>query len=318
MLQFLEAGLASSTKKVYAAGWNRYCKFTNLYSISPNPITIEKATLFVAFLGTQGLAVSTIESYLAALRHMLVMSNPSCTNPSFHSPHMTVLLRGIKRVQSQAGPRLLRLPITASLMRRIKAALAGQPSSYNNVLLWAACCTGFFGFLRCGEFLVPDGVQFNQRDHLCLSDISIDTSTPSWTISLHIRVSKTDQFRQGSTVVLGSTGADICPVAAIVDYLQFRGSNPGPLFQLQDGKPLHRKLFTTQVQQALSLAGFDPSLFNGHSFRIGAATTANLVGVPETTIKLLGRWRSLAYQRYIRPPPAELALVSAQLAKGPN
>ena len=303
---------------MYSAGWNRYCKFTNLYAISPNPITIEKVTLFVAFLGTQGLAVSTIESYLATLRHMLLMSNPSCTKPSFHSPHMAILLRGIKRVQSQAGPRLVRLPITASLMRRIKTVLAGQPFSYNNVLLWAACCTGFFGFLRCGEFLVPDGVQFSHDDHLCLSDISIDTTTPSWTVSLHIKVSKTDQFRQGSTVVLGSTGADICPVAAIVDYLQFRGSSPGPLFQMEDGKPLRRKLFTTQVQQTLSLAGFDPSLFNGHSFCIGAATTANLVGVPETTIQLLGRWRSAAYQRYIRPPPDELASVSAQLAKGPE
>jgi hypothetical protein len=67
MQQFLEAGLAPSTKKVYAAGWNHYCKFTNRYSIPTNPITIEKVTLFVAFLGTQGLAISTIESYLAAL-----------------------------------------------------------------------------------------------------------------------------------------------------------------------------------------------------------------------------------------------------------
>ena len=90
-------------------------------------------------------------------------------------------------------------------------------------------------------------------------------------------------------MTLGSTGADICPVAAIVDYLQFRGSSPGPLFQLEDGKPLHRRLFTTEVQKALSSAGFDSALFKGPSFRIGAATTANLVGIPETTIKLLGR-----------------------------
>ena len=118
-----------------------------------------------------------------------------------------------------------------------------------------------FGFLQCGEFLVPDRVQFSQDDHLCLSDISIDTTNPLWTVSLHIEVSKTDQFQQGSTVVLGSSGANICPVAAIVDYLQSRGSSPCPLFQI-DGKPLHRKLFTTQVQQTLSLAGFDPLLFN--------------------------------------------------------
>ena len=102
MQQCLEAGLASSTKKVHTVGWNCYCNFTNLCSISPSPITLEKVTLFVAFSGTQGLAVSTIESYLAVLRHMLLMSNPSCAKPSFHSPHMAILPRGIKRVQSQA------------------------------------------------------------------------------------------------------------------------------------------------------------------------------------------------------------------------
>ena len=210
MQQFLDAGLAPSTKKVYAAGWNCYCKFTTLYAIPPSSITLEKVTLFTAFLGTRGLAISTIESYLAALRHMHLLSDPSCLQPSFHFPHMAVLLQGIKRVQAQTGPRLIRLPITASLMRRIKASLASQLFSYNNVLVWAACYIGFFGFLRCGKFLVPDGVQFNELNHLCFSDISPDTTTPSWTIFIRIKVSKTDQFRQGSTVALGSTGVDLC------------------------------------------------------------------------------------------------------------
>ena len=89
-------------------------------------------------------------------------------------------------------------------------------------------------------------------------------------------------------MALGSTGVHLCPVAAIVDYLKFCGNSPGPLFQLEDGKPLCRILFTSQVQSALAQAGFDPSLFKGHSFRIGAATTPNAVGVPETAIKLLG------------------------------
>ena len=64
---------------------------------------------------------------------------------------------------------------------------------------------------------------------------------------------------------------------------------------------------------ALSSSGLDESLFNGHRFWIGGATTA---GVPETSIKILGRgWQSPAYQGYIRPTPAELAYVSQALAK---
>ena len=312
--QFLDAGLAASTKKVYAAGWSRYQRFIQSFHLALLPISTENVTLFVAFLGSQGLAVSTIESYLAALRHFQLRMDPSNTSPSFHSPHMSVLLRGIRRSQALQGPRRIRLPITSTLMYRIKLSLGSNPKAFENILIWAACCIGFFGFLRCGEFLVPDGVTFDPMVHLSIADVSLSKTGSQETILLNIKVSKTDQFRQGSTVALGSTGSDLCPVAALFDYLSLRGSSEGPLFQLEDKSPLRRRTFSVKVQQALSAAGFDGSMFNSHSFRIGAATTASAVGVPETTIKQLGRWRSSAYQSYIQTPPVALAQVSCQLA----
>lgn len=63
----------------------------------------------------------------------------------------------------------------------------------------------------------------------------------------------------------------------------------------------------------LTQAGVDPSPFSGHSFRVGAATTAARVGIQDATIKMLGRWRSTAYQRYIRTPQSELATFSSRL-----
>ena len=277
-------------------------------------MTIESATLFAAYLGAEGLSVSTIESYLAALRHIRVLADPGCLAPSLHSPHMKILLRGIRRVHAQqcSSPRI-RLPITASIMRRIKTQLAGDPSAYVNRLIWAACCTGFFGFLRCGEFLVPDGTPFHPSFHLCLSDLTLDQSSPQWRITLNIKVSKTDQFRRGTTIVLGATAADLCPVSALLDYLVARGGAPGPLFITGDSQALTRSVFVQQVQAALSASGLDGSKFNGHSFRIGAATSASQGGVPETTIKILGRWQSTAYQQYIRPSADHLANVSGQL-----
>ena len=119
-------------------------------------------------------------------------------------------------------------------------------------------------------------------------------------------------------VVLSATGADICPVHALLDYLGHRGGGPGPLFVTQSNQPLRRSSFVTQVQQALHSAGIDGSLFNGHSFWIGAATTASAAGIAETIIQRLGRWQSSAYQLYIRPSVDDLASVSEQLAQPPH
>ena len=133
-------------------------------------------------------------------------------------------------------------------------------------MVWAACCTGFFGFL------------------CCISDLEYVHSDTQPYISLQIKASKTDQFRQGTTVTLGATKTEVCPVAVILDYLGTHGNMPGPLFINSDGSPLCRRQFVHSVQRALTQAGVNGELFNGHSFRIGAATSANQAGNPETTV----------------------------------
>ena len=79
------------------------------------------------------------------------------------------------------------------------------------------------------------------------------------------------------------------------------------LFLFPDGTYLTRQRLVEEVRQALGKAGLDPSKYCGHSFRIGAATTAAEKGMEDSVIKTLGRWRSLAYLEYIRIPRDQLA-----------
>ena len=69
-----------------------------------------------------------------------------------------------------------------------------------------------------------------------------------------------------------------------------------------------------EVQQALQKAGLPEKNYTGHSFRIGAATTAAAAGVEDAMIQALGRWKSLAFLTYIRTNPRQVSKVSRSLA----
>lgn len=101
----------------------------------------------------------------------------------------------------------------------------------------------------------------------------------------------------------------------MLKYLQARGTGDGPLFCWRDGSPLSRPCLVDKVRQALRRGGVDPTHYSGHSFRIGAATTAAANGIGDATIQLLGRWASDSYTRYIRPPRQELASLSQVLTR---
>ena len=130
---------------------------------------------------------------------------------------------------------------------------------------------------------------------------------------VRIKQSKTDPFRKGVDLFLGRTGSDICPVAALLSYLACRGPRPGPLFIFADGRLLTRRRFVELVRAALASAGVDQRHYSGHSFRIGAATTAAAKGIEDSVIKTLGRWESVAYLQYVRIPRSQLTRYSSVL-----
>ena len=100
----------------------------------------------------------------------------------------------------------------------------------------------------------------------------------------------------------------------MIDYLSKRGMSPGPLFHFEDGRALSRQLFVEAVRKGLRMAGMEQDKYCGHSFRIGAATTAAAKGIEDSLIKTLGRWESLAYLQYVKVPHSQLAGISNILA----
>ena len=169
------------------------------------------------------------------------------------------------------------------------------------------------GFLRAGEMTVPSDHAYDPGVHLNFDDIAIDSKINPSIMRVTIKASKTDPFRQGIKIFVGRTHTDLCLIEAMLAYLAVQGGIQGPLFAFADGWFLTRDRLVHHVRDALSTAGVDCTAYAGHSFRIGAATTAARRGIQDATIKMLGRWESSAYLLYIKTPRDQLSAVSSIL-----
>ena len=165
LCRFYSNGLASSTRKSYSSGQKRYLSFCNKFRLTPIPPSEHTILLFISQLGLDGLSLSTIKGYMSAIRNLLI--DMGYESFRLYTPKVELVIRGIKRVKvSTEAPTQSRLPITPSILLKLKQVWSHSPVSVNSRMLWAAVNLGFFGFLRCAEFTVPSLKDFDASRHL--------------------------------------------------------------------------------------------------------------------------------------------------------
>ena len=279
-------GSASNTWASYSTGIRHYITFCSLASRKTVPTTESTLLLFVAYLASLHLSYSSTKVYLLGVRSLHVKNGLHATFHQQLTPCLHQVLKGICKQRAIGSPQRVRRPITIKIMSKINAFLLKDPHSYQNIMMWAACCMAFFGFLRSSEFTVPSQEAFDKDAHLCPRDIAIDSTTNPKLITIKIKQSKTDPFRRGVTLYLGRTESLICPVLGILPFMAIRGKRPGPLFILKDGRMLTRQIFSSSLDKIFEKLQLDSKQFNTHSFRIGAATSAKAAGIDDTLIQM--------------------------------
>ena len=274
---------------------------------------------FASYLATTHLSPQTIKTYLAGIRHTQIRLGLPEPREFSSLPRLKLVQAGISRVHALAPPSQrktrIRLPITPAILHSVHQLWSPRAADHDIVMLWAAASLCFFGFFRAGEITVPSSAAMDTRKHLCWGDVTIDSTQSPSLVQVHLKQSKTDQLRKGVDVFVGKTGCPLCPVVAVIAYMTARGNQPGPFFQLHNGTPLTKAMFTKRIRLALQELGLPYGDFAGHSFRIGAATAAAKAGVEDSTIRALGRWNSDAFLSYVRTPREQLATLSANLAR---
>ena len=310
--------LAPSTSKAYHSGIQCFVKFCVLSNVRQDrglpPPSESFMENFVSYCASAlNLGYHTIKLYLCGIRHhFILLGYGNIFNPM---ERLQVTLRGIKK--SHSKPVKPRIPITSEIMSKLHGVLArGFINHFTDIMMWAALCAGFFGALRCGEFTVSS--VFDPDVNLRLGDVSLHNGSDvgPQCVTLHLQSSKTDPFRKGTDIMLFATGRVLCPLVAFQAYLHLRaGDSPSsPLFITQLGAPLSRNQFIQWLRAIMDRAGLPSSSASGHSLRRGFATSASEKNVPDHIIKVMGRWKSDCYTRYVETHKSTLAAAHLSLA----
>jgi len=116
-------------------------------------------------------------------------------------------------------------------------------------------------------------------------------------LRLIVRRSKTDQEGKGRIVGIPFGVSDLCPVAALRTWLEVAGIKSGAVFRrVLDSRRRQAELFPDLgdrldgraiclvVKKAAIAAGYDGSIYSGHSLRAGFCTAAAAAGATERAI----------------------------------
>ena len=246
------------------------------------------------------------------MRYLLIANDRPLT-PVMDMPKLKMVLSGVQRMLSLTRSPHTRLTITPPLLRQLRTIWSQQAYSYEHIMLWAVFCVCFFGFFRLEELIPVSETAYDASRHVQLSDLTSDCPHNPTRLSIHLKRAKTDQLGRGATVYICRSDSDLCLVTVLLAFVAARGQQPDPLFRWVDGSPLSKPWVILKIREALTAIGVDPALYAGHSFRIGAATTAATAGIEDSIIQALGRWFSSAFLSYIRLTPQELAALSSRM-----
>ncbi|XP_066444625.1 uncharacterized protein [Eleutherodactylus coqui] len=287
LLKLVESSVTVGTWKNYNAVWKKWLCCTDGRVAGGE--RARSATLdMLASLRAGRASVDAAKKHLAGVAFLLKLHGFRDVTKEFV---FRQIVRGWKKEKAGSDARR---PITYRLLCKLLDTLEVTCSNGYEVLLFrTAFLLAFFAALRIGELVpkskfMPGGLMFD------------DVVTVDDGIRVRIKKSKTDVFGRGEWVPISRLGAVWCPVDTVASYMATRPAGEQFLVHAS-GLPLTRFQVTAGLKSALRSVGLDPKEFGTHSFRIGAATSADAGGMNEDGVKRLGRWKSQAYKSYVRP-----------------
>lgn len=296
----LYAAMAQNTHESYASAVRQYvlfCSQNNVHARDRFPPSDKIIVLYIAWLASnRQVKFKTIKAYLSGLSFHC--QNEGYDFKPFDQRRLVVLAtRGVKRWLGDSVD-LVRLPITAAILRAVKAAVNMAEQPYATQLIFTAMVIGTFGLFRSGELVASDSSPVG----LLNGDVIEWEGDSKEFYQIHLPHSKTDPFRRGATITIAAPMA-VAQIRHFAERLRPNNANTSspttPFLCYTDGKPLTKPQLIKGVRTLLTQAKIpDVDKYKGHSFRKGGAQSLKDIGCPDSVIKQLGRWSSESHVLY--------------------
>lgn len=289
--------MKSKTQRTYRVAYLDFTRFNLALDEMPELLD-DQLAMFVAYRIEKGDFSSTITTYLAGIKSMLLLDGIEINT-------RTVRLRALIKACKYENDRVIqRMPIKESLLMRIirQVDVIFRDQPYLNSLYRCMITMGYFGMLRVGEMATGDHPLLARDVHLSHRDKKVQ---------LILRTSKThglgDQPQYIKFDTFDSKGIlynkHFCPYEVVREFLQIRGpklNDRDPLFVFRDNSPVKTFQLSAILKRAIDNLGIDSRDFGTHSLRIGHATQLDHRHVSLSEIRRRGRWKSNIIYRYIR------------------
>lgn len=278
----VETARAPNTRRAYQSGWRDFAAYceqavqANGLPVRPLPAQPADVAGYLHNLAESGVKPSSMTVRLAAIAYAHKLAGQP--DPTRHEA-VRAVLAALRRTVGVAPVK--KSPLTRDRLERLIAAC---PDSLAGLRDRALLLVGFAGAFRRSE----------------LASITVaDLRAEPGRVVLTLRRSKTDQEAAGATLVLPALeDATLCPVRAMVAWLNAAHIQSGPLFRKVDRwgkvgkKCLSDHAIARLVQQACARAGLAAADFGGHSLRSGFVTQGALDHLPEYDIQQVSRHKS--------------------------
>ncbi len=278
--------LAPNTRAAYRKGWSSFCCWCADRGIEPLTATDEDVSGWMVCLARDGsngtpLHPGTVSLYKSGVNKMFEIHG--LASPT-KSPLIKATMKVLKRDhwQPSHAVQALRDFQVQRMIALCPSTLLGQRDS-------AILSIGFACALRRSELI-----------GLRVGDLRfVDDEADQYArMMVTVRQSKTDQAGLGQVIPV-INGTNITPISHLRRWLDNSGITEGYLFRaMKRGghlreSGLHASDVPRLVKHYARLAGYDPTVYSGHSLRAGFVTSAAVHGARTDKIMAVTRHTSL-------------------------